>query len=585
MTRNRFFRLLSPPRTHRAIRRRRVITTLVAAAVVSNSIGALAIPNASAQTASDSSEIQQVVGKQLSGRRATSRSGGLLSGLFGGGSSSQSSSKSNEPYRKATPVPSDREVNWQGIPTHSASPSTTASRNSTPIQDPNSRSRSTQSSQRIARSTTSSIPTPRAVVESVPRKLETSRPNVSIADSRPEPLSISRSSRRAVIVTPKASVPTKVTQTVPSLVAKKSETVELVPKVSRKVIKSATVKPAVVKDDNASSRRAQVVAKAPVAKPAPKVVAKAPVSKPAPAPKMVAVKPVAPAPAPKPQIAQAPPVQAPLNTMSKMTLGEARQSFGNISKVTPKPAAMTLPSSGNQVVASSPSHGTAKATLGQVTQNATRHMTTFGNGLGTARSSGSLATPANANSMALHPLSDRLPLGKVDSSAESMKAMHNSQNVSHDGFAARSNEFKGRPVSGPTTPTYTAAGYGYSQATPPAPSYAPKSAPVANAYPNIMRDTMAASQAAPAVPAVANPNATSTELPGIRVMTNGPRNIMMRQTHPYEVIVENRGSVAAEGLLIRAYVPDWADVVGQQVSRGDVSADTSEAIRNLALED
>lgn len=596
MTRNRFFRFLSPPRSESALRRRRGLTALVAAAVVSNSVGLLAIPTAYAQTVNESSEIQQVVGKQLNGRRSTtSRSGGLLSGLFGGGSSSSSSGKSDEPFRKATPVPSDRDVNWQGIPTHSVSPSRTASRNTAPIQNPNASSRSTQPAERVARKTPSQVPTPRAMVESVPRKLETAKPSVPIASSRPEPLSATRSSRRAVEVTAKPSTPTKVISKVPSLVTKKSETMELVPKVSRKVIKSEPKTVTVAKSESASSRRAvpapkkpepPKVAKKPVAKPAPKAVAKAPVAKPAPtpapvrapAPKTVAAKPVAPA--PKPQVAQAPPVQTPLNSMSKMTLGEARQSFGSISKVVPKQSAMTLPTGGNQVAASSQAQGTAKATLGQVTENAKSRMTTFGNGQGTARSGGSLASPANANAnangMALHPLSDRLPLGQVGSSAEAMKAQHDSQSVSHDGFAARSNEFNGREVKSPTSPNYAAAGYGYGQATPAAPATAATSA-----YPNAMRDTMAAPQAA-AVPAAAvNSNTTSTELPGIRVMTNGPRNIMMRQTHPYEVIVENRGSVAAEGLLIRAHVPDWADVVGQQVSRGDVSADTSEAIRNL----
>ena len=555
MTRNRFFRFLSPSRSQRVVRRRRAITTLLAAAVVSNSVGVLAIPTAHAQSTNESSEIQQVVGKQLTGRRATSRSGGLLSGLFGG-SSNRTSSKSGEPYRKATPVPSDRDVNWQGIPTHGTGSTQTAARSTSPIQDPSSRSRSTQTTERIVRKAPSSVPTPRAVIESVPRKLTTSAPSASIASSRPEPLSVTRSSRRVV-----EAAPTKVTSNVPALVAKQTKSVELVPKVSRRVIKAEPKKTTVAD----SSRR---VTPAPTKPEPPKVV-----KKPAPAPKVVAAKPVSPA--PKPQVAQAPPVQTPSNTMSKMTLGEARQTFGSISKVTPKPSSMTLPSDGNQ--------GTAKATLGQVAQNANQHMTTFGNGLGTARSSGSLATPANANNMALHPLSDRLPLGQVDSSSEAMTAWHNSQNVSHDGFAARSNEFKGRPVTGPTTPTYSAAGYGHGQAMPPAPSYAPATAataPAVKTYPNVMRDTMAAPQAAP-VPATVNANTIATELPGIRVMTNGPRNIMMRQTHPYEVIVENRGSVAAEGLLIRAHVPDWADVVGQQVSRGDVSADTAEAIRNL----
>lgn len=63
---------------------------------------------------------------------------------------------------------------------------------------------------------------------------------------------------------------------------------------------------------------------------------------------------------------------------------------------------------------------------------------------------------------------------------------------------------------------------------------------------------------------------TSTELPGIRVVTYGPGQIMIRQTHQYEVVVENRGAIAADGLLVRVEMPDWADAVAQKASLGSI---------------
>ena len=64
--------------------------------------------------------------------------------------------------------------------------------------------------------------------------------------------------------------------------------------------------------------------------------------------------------------------------------------------------------------------------------------------------------------------------------------------------------------------------------------------------------------------------AVESELPGIRVVTHGPSSIMIRQTHQFEIRVENRGSIDAEGVMVRALIPDWAEVRGQTASRGDI---------------
>ena len=65
--------------------------------------------------------------------------------------------------------------------------------------------------------------------------------------------------------------------------------------------------------------------------------------------------------------------------------------------------------------------------------------------------------------------------------------------------------------------------------------------------------------------------AVASELPGIRVVTNGPSEIMIRQTQQYEIRVENRGSIDAQGVMVRAMIPDWAEIRGHNATQGRVS--------------
>ncbi|OYP29858.1 DUF11 domain-containing protein [Rhodopirellula sp. MGV] len=66
-------------------------------------------------------------------------------------------------------------------------------------------------------------------------------------------------------------------------------------------------------------------------------------------------------------------------------------------------------------------------------------------------------------------------------------------------------------------------------------------------------------------------NSVASELPGLRVVTQGPRRLIIRQTEVFEIHVENRGSIDAEGVLVRALVPGWAELKGQSTSRGQVN--------------
>ena len=78
-----------------------------------------------------------------------------------------------------------------------------------------------------------------------------------------------------------------------------------------------------------------------------------------------------------------------------------------------------------------------------------------------------------------------------------------------------------------------------------------------------------------------NTTASSSELPGIRVATYGPSEVMIRQTNQYEIRVENRGSIDASGVIVRTVVPDWAEVRGQTATRGNVETQTQVNVERM----
>lgn len=61
-----------------------------------------------------------------------------------------------------------------------------------------------------------------------------------------------------------------------------------------------------------------------------------------------------------------------------------------------------------------------------------------------------------------------------------------------------------------------------------------------------------------------------SELPGVRVVTEGPSDIMIREITQYEVRVENRGSFDANGIIVRSSLPPWAEVQSNNASIGTV---------------
>ncbi|MFG0265343.1 MAG: hypothetical protein ACF8AM_09345 [Rhodopirellula sp. JB055] len=572
-----------------------------------------------AQDTTDSAEIQQVVGKQLSGR-GTSRGGllnafgtrssspsssnsssnGLLGNLFGGNSSSNSG-------RTATPINNDRDVDWSGIPTHRSQSTRTAQRSSSgraPLRDPNEKAQ-------VARTPNSGVPQPPKMPSSVARtspskpiRVESKSTPVPVIRNTPiaispvktEPVElIPRVSRRIIKVESEPTMeelsstessrrrkPTVVAKTEPKPVPAKTPSVDIA-KAAPKSQPKAEAKPAapaateapkvaskpapapktVAKQEPASkpvpaapTEPIAAPAKAP-AKPTETIARSQPKAKPAPAPasapkrisQLIPPKSVAMTPAPAPAPTAPAPVASPAKTASTtITLGEARQA----------PAA---PAPSNDSFVAANSRGEAQSHANE----APTKMQTFGGGRADSRPSGSLSANGS-NNIALHPISDRLPVGAPEQPAEStlgqpQTAWHNSNGVSHDQFQPRDRyqaptSVPARPVAGPA---YTTA-------------------PNSN-YPNTMRGTAQTPAAEPAQEMTSNSSAS--ELPGIRVVTAGPKKVMIRQTHPYEIRVENRGNIDAEGLVVRAHIPDWADVVGQQATRGDVAGTTENGVRQL----
>ena len=82
----------------------------------------------------------------------------------------------------------------------------------------------------------------------------------------------------------------------------------------------------------------------------------------------------------------------------------------------------------------------------------------------------------------------------------------------------------------------------------------------------------AAPQASQPVADASSKQLAVSEMPGIRVVTAGPSEILIRELTQYEVRVENRGSSDATGVVLRTSLPVWAEVQGHSVSAGKAKA-------------
>lgn len=72
-----------------------------------------------------------------------------------------------------------------------------------------------------------------------------------------------------------------------------------------------------------------------------------------------------------------------------------------------------------------------------------------------------------------------------------------------------------------------------------------------------------------------------SEIPMIRVLTHGPEEIQINQVAEYSIIVENKGSIDAPGVMIRASLPGWTTVRSHQASAGDIEPEPHQGERRL----
>jgi hypothetical protein len=101
------------------------------------------------------------------------------------------------------------------------------------------------------------------------------------------------------------------------------------------------------------------------------------------------------------------------------------------------------------------------------------------------------------------------------------------------------------------------------------PSVVPSKNPVTPIEPLSTRRTIVGDPGTGSVdPAASSKRTVASELPGIRVVTEGPSEVLIRKLTQYEVRVENRGSIDATGVVVRTALPPWAEVVGHNVSIG-----------------
>lgn len=481
---------------------------------------------------------------------------GLFGRLFGGGPPSASSADDDDEYRKVTPVPDMREpADWSGVPYHEASPRKLVNRD-VPIRDPGDRVRPLPSRSQAARTTRSSVA--RRGTASLSPTVSTPRPigrsdgsfsksqPIAKAEteeaSRPTPLSRTRSSRRTIAERPSTpSVPDlKVARNPLTTSNRVSDAVELVPKVSRRVIRVESSDSTESSSEKATSR----------------------------------------------DEASARSVAASSSTSSKRSSRRADLSVASESKSDTTPESDATPESGAAKVTAN--EGSAGAPL-----VARRQLPDTDNGSAKTRSavqSGSSRRTALAETTGSGIRSKRsVTIGPADGSSQASTGSVAKKDTAAADLASdgktQNDQFTARDNATPSAGIPRAL---QQRSVSPAGSRQP-SPPAASVQSEPMAETTAPAVKIPSIRVTpdndvskgAAASQVASELPGIRIVTGGPRRIMIRQTHAFEIRAENRGSIDAEGLVVRTHIPDWADVVDQQASRGSVDARNEGTTRQI----
>ncbi len=572
--------------------------------------------------------------------KSASKSEGLLSGLFGGRSSSSSQvSESGSPkkeYRVVTPLPNDNRepANWDGIPFHQAKSSNNTT-NIAPIRDPSAKQQyaspgatssratisrepvsraipvpsadtaSTSSARRLVPSATSNTDsrptvvtrpvTPIAGSISSPTRTATSTPVSTLVDrsTLSDNTSSRRSDRRSVDALDAAAVAAaaKPIEPVRERVIAPIEP----PKVARRELPSST-NPSSTKTATTSKVVADTTASETTL---PAAVAKTVVPNAVPSKAIATVK-------AKPKaietIAQVEPKTTTSNVASATGTVTSTLAVPRIAASATESLAQTKPqTTGRYTTPAVPGEITADSAdeepLGSIPTTpyaaSSPDPRSIPSEFQTRGSVVSNRSSSEAGSGVYHPASsmpstDFAP--RVTSPQSITAAQVPSLNVeSGNTIDASNNRIAQAPAavdqSRTLMPLHSSTNAAQATTTPSSstpPSLQLDTTPVATApaVPSSVPATTAIATTAPTTASTEeatralqpNQSTVASELPGIRVATFGPNQIMIRQSNPYEIRIENRGSIDASGVIVRANIPSWAEVQGSSASRGDVEA-------------
>ena len=603
----------------------------------------------------DTGEIRQVVGKQpdkiqrrrpIFSRSGSSRSSsaepqGLFESLFGGSDRDSSKKRASTRTRQTTSRQTNTaqaDVNWDGIPFHDVNGNTPSRSKPAPLAMP---IRSTTKT-RVIRGgkETRKLTTPKIAKKPTQSLAVPKPPTDTTAAPALRKFSSSDSSRRSKPVAVAAR------RTAPSSVAsiygdtskpsnyRNDEVADLVPRVRRRIIKAAPVKPEptkiVDKKPAPTPATSEKIAAKPAEKAAETVAAKAvekPVEK---VTEKIAQKPV-----PAKAIASAVPqatLQSPKASIAKATPKPVVENKPAYSKpVDPKttaipPAPAYAASGGTGGLNGSDVNPPAMAALSlptapsmsQPTAAPTTRAAPVSHRSGPPSASFvPIRQPAGSayQSAAVRPqFEDRTPIASqgngdgfraVGSGVAQEQPLFETAQARSRNFGLRSNQDPygsrgtyqsphmstyGQPIRQaapaereltPTRPSQDVATYpmhsipGHKsnsaeekRVVKRSSTSPPKVDQFTDASGNRMRPKSAAVAKIPA----AGAHIVTSELPGIRVITNGPSEVMIRQNNEYEIRVENRGSIDANGVLVRALIPDWADVHGKNATVGEIDS-------------
>jgi hypothetical protein len=178
------------------------------------------------------------------------------------------------------------------------------------------------------------------------------------------------------------------------------------------------------------------------------------------------------------------------------------------------------------------------------------------------------AYPTETIAGQLSPLRPVDAVGQGITSDKPIDSKNESGQLESGNLSGTGDEFYGSGIAEPTVseiPELPREG------TPSQPEIGPMQSRPLSANPSA--DTMAdsASRTTNKPIPVAGKVVVASEIPGIRVITEGPSEILIRELTQYEVRVENRGSIDATGVIVRTALPPWAEVTGHNASTGEIT--------------